>query len=476
MSIVRRPAVAGTFYADQSTQLHEDVLAYLSQVKGGEGPVPKAVIVPHAGYIYSGPVAASVYARLRAAHDRLTKVVLIGPCHRVAVRGFSVSSSDAWRTPLGDVPLDREACDRLCAHFNLVNPYEASHQNEHSLEVHLPFLQEVLGHFTLLPLLVGNATGDQVAEVLDAVWGGPETLIVISSDLSHYLDYKEAKAADAQACEAIEHLDPKGLGKDSACGRIPVSGLLTLAQRRGLRVETLDLRNSGDTAGPKDRVVGYGAWAFFETESGQASSVFAAQAQELLERHGETLLRLAATSIREALAGKRGVEEVWDDYPRELRKQGACFVTLKRDGQLRGCIGSVMAHQPLLTDVAKNAQSAAFRDPRFPPLTAEEMTQVELSLSLLSPPWPIACKDEEDLLAQLRPGIDGLIISDTGHRALFLPSVWRELPDKKQFLAHLKRKAGLPIDHWSDTFRAERFIAAERAANDLPDPSVLWAE
>jgi AmmeMemoRadiSam system protein B len=222
-------------------------------------PVSKAVIVPHAGYIYSGPVAARAYARLAPLRGRVERVVLLGPSHRVALRGLALSSADAYDTPLGRVELDAAAAHSL-AGLPQVKVLDAAHAMEHSLEVHLPFLQEVLGSFRLIPLVAGDATPDEVAAVLERLWGGDETLIVISSDLSHFHDYETAQERDRRTTTAIEQLRYEDLDFDDACGRVPLSGLLLLARRRHLRVETVDLRNSGDTAGSRNRVVGYGAY------------------------------------------------------------------------------------------------------------------------------------------------------------------------------------------------------------------------
>lgn len=258
----RRPAVAGTFYPEHPEQLRAELrqhLAGAARFEAGE-PAPKALIVPHAGYVYSGPVAASAFARLRPLQGRVERVVLLGPSHHVRVRGLAVPTHRAFLTPLGAVPIDRDAVASALA-LPQVCALDAAHAQEHSLEVQLPFLQQVLGKFRLAPFSVGDASPEQVAEVLDLLWGGPETLIVISSDLSHYHDYETARRLDAATTRAIEALRPADLGYESACGRVPVSGLLVSAKARGLHVHTLDLRSSGDTAGPRDRVVGYGAYA-----------------------------------------------------------------------------------------------------------------------------------------------------------------------------------------------------------------------
>jgi len=250
---VRDPAVAGTFYPADPTELRRMIEGFLAAVPAREGMLPKAIIVPHAGYIYSGPIAASAYACIRPACIR--RVVLLGPSHRVLLNGVAASSASVWRTPLGDVPV--EAPPGLPV-------IDAAHAEEHSLEVQLPFLKVVLGDFTLTPLVVGQATKEEIADILASLWGGDETLIVISSDLSHYENYEIANRMDSAASQAIVDLSPAGLGSDNACGRVPICGLLHLAKQKGMRAELIDLRNSGDTAGSRDQVVGYGAYAFYE--------------------------------------------------------------------------------------------------------------------------------------------------------------------------------------------------------------------
>ncbi len=261
MSTIRPTAVAGMFYPADRDELHDMVSGFLRDAGTSEQPPPKAIIAPHAGYIYSGPVAASAYSRLASAHDRIRRVVLLGPSHRVGFLGIATSSDDYFHTPLGDVPLDQQLLEQVTQLAN-VQCFDQAHQAEHSLEVHLPFLQEVLDDFTLLPLVVGDASAEDVAEVLRAVWGGEETLIVISSDLSHYHDYATAQQMDKATSSAIEQLSPQAINHGDACGRTPLSGLLLVAREKQLKVETIDLRNSGDTAGPRDQVVGYGAYLF----------------------------------------------------------------------------------------------------------------------------------------------------------------------------------------------------------------------
>ena len=274
---IREAAVAGSFYPANAAELRETVRRMLGAV-GDDVPAtgmyapaagrswPAALVVPHAGYIYSGPVAAAAYARLRPHRQRYRRVVLLGPCHRVPFSGLAVSEADVFRTPLGDVPLDRTLISALTDSPDglAVTRFDVAHRTEHSLEVQLPFLQVVLGDFTLVPIVVGDASPEAVAAVIDRLWRGPETLLVVSSDLSHYLAYEQARRRDRGTCMAIEALDGSDIALSEACGATPLRGLLIAAARRGLRAVTLDLRNSGDTAGSRDQVVGYGAWMFVE--------------------------------------------------------------------------------------------------------------------------------------------------------------------------------------------------------------------
>ncbi|MFQ5417241.1 MAG: AmmeMemoRadiSam system protein B [Myxococcota bacterium] len=260
MNIVRPPAVAGSFYSADPRTLETTVNQYLEEVPArAEGARPKALIVPHAGYRYSGPVAASAFASLRPLRPAVERVVLLGPSHHAPLRGLAATEALAFATPLGRVDVDQDTLQRALA-LPQVHVLESAHALEHSLEVQLPFLQQVLGTFLLVPLTVGDASDGEVAEVIDALWGGDETLIVVSSDLSHHYDYDTARRLDAATSGAIEALAPDRLGDESACGRVPVRGLLVAAKRHGLACKNVDLRNSGDTSGPRSQVVGYGAY------------------------------------------------------------------------------------------------------------------------------------------------------------------------------------------------------------------------
>lgn len=261
MSQVRQPAVAGMFYPGDKPTLENDIQQYLDEANYGRDIIPKAIVVPHAGYVYSGPIAASAYKQIIPIKDKINRVVLLGPSHRVAFNGLAVPESDIFNTPLGDIQIDKEGI-QLLADLPQVMASDRAHSEEHSLEVQLPFLQEILDDFTLIPLVVGDAEQDDVAEVIEKLWGDEHTLIVISTDLSHYHEYTEAKRIDRLTSDAIINIKPDLISYDDACGRNGLKGMLTVAKDKNLSVDILDLRNSGDTAGDKSRVVGYGAYVF----------------------------------------------------------------------------------------------------------------------------------------------------------------------------------------------------------------------
>jgi MEMO1 family protein len=257
----RLPVFAGSFYPDNPEKLQASIRAFLADAQAS-AKVPKAIIVPHAGYIYSGAVAASAYVTLKNSPGPINRVVLIGPSHRVGFAGLALSGVDAFTTPLGNVAVDQVTHSDLLE-LPFVTTFEQAHNQEHCLEVQLPFLQTILPDFNLTPIVVGNARVDEVGLALERVWGGDETLLVISSDLSHYHDYATANRLDLSTCRIIEALDYAKLTSDAACGAMPIAGLLYILKKKSMKIKTLDLRNSGDTAGDKRRVVGYAAYAAF---------------------------------------------------------------------------------------------------------------------------------------------------------------------------------------------------------------------
>ncbi len=265
MNSIRQPAVAGLFYPGNARELATDIKQFLrdarDQMTAADAISPKALIVPHAGYIYSGSTAAKAYITLSQQADTIKRVLLFGPAHRVHLQGLAIADVQYFRTPLGDIRIDTSAIGQLLS-TTQVQVMDAAHQQEHSLEVQLPFLQTVLNDFSLVPVVIGDASASEVSHILELLWGGPETLIVISSDLSHYHDYSTAQHIDRSTCEAIEHFECNPINFNQACGCIGIKGLLQAAKDHGMAVHTLGLCNSGDTSGDQQRVVGYGSWAF----------------------------------------------------------------------------------------------------------------------------------------------------------------------------------------------------------------------
>ncbi len=446
---IRPPAVAGTFYPAESDALAAEVEELLHSADSGAGTESGdivALIAPHAGYMYSGPVAASAYARLASRQPKFRKVVLIGPDHHVGFGGLAASSARAFETPLGLVPQDHVALDRLLK-LPQVKVLDDAHTREHSLEVHLPFLQKVLGEFEVVALVAGQASPEEVSQAFDVLLDNEETLLVVSTDLSHYLDYETAGRTDAATVEAICALKQDDVGDRDACGRVPVRGLMHWARKCGLHPEVLDVRNSGDTAGDKARVVGYASVIFTRDEG--LSLDKASQA---------SLLEVADGSVRHGLLKGKPLPVSKDKFPARLCNPGSSFVTLTLDGRLRGCIGSLSPERPLVEDVSKNAFAAAFADPRFPALDGREIERLGIEISVLGPARPLAARSEADLLAALRPGVDGLILRCGDCRATFLPQVWSQISAPEDFLHHLKQKAGLDPAYWSEGLQFWKYI------------------
>ena len=447
MASVRPPAVAGTFYPGDPRTLAaeiDDLMGGVEQLEPRLG-FPKALIVPHAGYIYSGPVAARAYDDIAPARGIVKRVVLLGPVHRVAVRGLALPAAEFFDTPLGRIPVDQNAIRELAGLPQVVSSAPA-HAMEHSLEVQLPFLQKALGEFALVPLAVGTASVEEVAAVLERLWGGPETLIVISTDMSHYHPYDEARKIDAATIARISGL-ASNINHEEACGATPLNGFLKVVKERKLSIRLLAACNSGDTAGGKGQVVGYSSFALHEGGGGVS-----------LDEAGRTLLTIARSSIENSLSGdeKKGLPKTpW------LEQAGATFITLTKNGALRGCIGTLEAARPLGIDVAENALGAAFRDPRFPAMSTEEWPQCSVEVSLLGAAKPIRFADEADLLSQISAGEDGLVLECDGRHATFLPQVWEGLSDKKLFLLELMKKAGLPADTRLTRCKVSRYRVAK---------------
>jgi len=442
----RGTAVAGAFYPDDADALRRMVDGLLA-VPSRPLPATKAIVAPHAGYVYSGAVAGTIYAAVRPLVGRVRRVVVLGPAHRKGFGGLAAHSAAVWSTPLGPMNVDANAIETASA-IDGVTIRDGVHEGEHSLEVQLPFIQTVFPGVPIVPLLVGDARPEVVESVLGALWGGPETLIVVSSDLSHFHEERRAVALDRATAGAIEAGEWEALDGGSACGVRPLQGLIRRALALDLRITTRDLRTSADAGAGRDRVVGYGAFSFEPAEEAR-----------LEEDERAELLAAARRGLLAAVTGRGTPAVDPTTYPMALRAFRRTFTTLEIAGALRGCIGSLEARRSLIEDVVANVRNSALGDPRFPPMTANEAERTTISVSILSHERPIDFVDESDLAGALRPGLDGLVLRDGPSGALFLPSVWRMLPDPRDFLAQLKRKAGWAPDRRRPTMVARRFTA-----------------
>lgn len=473
---VREPAVAGLFYPADADALAGAVRRFVRDAPapepapdGADAPpnAPAALIAPHAGYRYSGATAGVAYRALAERPRPVERVVLIGPAHRVPVAGpgVGVSTAEAWRTPLGDVAVDVDAGRALVAAGLAVEADEA-HAPEHSLEVHLPFVLEVLGPVPIVPLVVGHARAATAAAAVAHLWDDDSTLVVVSSDLSHYLDDDRARARDARTGRAIVEGRATDIGPHDACGCVPIAALLVAARSRGLAARTLAMATSADASGDVSRVVGYGSFAVAPPRplTGEERAWLLARAREALSRRMAAQAADADAAADDAgdLADTDPVDGYDADVPERLRMPGRSFVTLERDGELAGCIGSLAATRPLWRDVVLNALGAAFADPRFTPLAPDQLDDVVVKVSVLSE-QSVAPSARDELVAALRPGVDGLLLEAGDRRATFLPSVWRTVDEPAEFVRALLAKAGVDGDGWPDGLRAWRYTTDEFA-------------
>ncbi|GAB3106747.1 AmmeMemoRadiSam system protein B [Pseudomaricurvus hydrocarbonicus] len=451
------------------------------------GANPQALIVPHAGYIYSGKTAASAYASLPSPH-LIRRVLLLGPSHRVGFHGIASPACDSFETPLGEVAIDTRTL-YLLKQQQLVKDHREAHRWEHCLEVQLPYLQETLGHFELIPLLIGDAPPQHIAQVVDDViaeyqqqgFNTGELLIIISSDLSHYHEYQVANQKDQRTSFAIcQH--SHSLKGDEACGCRAINGFMMSQLAANLTVECIDLCNSGDTCGNKDRVVGYGAFTFTYkpadglTPSKRNSRAKADTSQDTLrntepplpDSDSEPLLanedkKILLATARSAIGNRLNPDIGLIPAPDSLtlREIRSCFVSLHKHGKLRGCMGALRGYQPLYLDVIEHAQAAAFRDYRYHPVNEDELIDLDIEISILSIETPIQFSSERQLLSQINVGVDGLTIETGSHHATFLPSVWTQLHTAEEFLLHLKQKAGLTVGAWPTDIKAWRYSTVQ---------------
>lgn len=471
MDKFRAPAVAGLFYPANADSLASEVNMYLDSARAAPTSKPQILVVPHAGYMYSAATAAQAYRLLEPYKNTIHNVILVGPSHHVAVKGFALSKDDYFTTPLGKVSLNHSINAELDTqpgfHYN-----NAAHLKEHSLEVQLPFLQRVLKNFSIVPIVYNNAQPQELAIALEPYLNRADTIIIFSADLSHYYKYDEAIVLDSQTKDLVENKQA-AVEDHMSCGSVGINTAILLAKANHLYPKLLEMVNSGDVTGDKDNVVGYGAWAFNEEAAKMVDAAPMSKIEQEIESlrnyanvYGKDLLKIAQTSIEEAALRNKHFSPNREDYANPLFNKGAAFVTLEKNNELRGCIGTLFANQAVAYDVAQNSYAAAMEDNRFSPLKPEELKEIKISISLLSGFEPIEYSNEQNLLSQLVQGVDGLVIRDGNRQGLFLPSVWSQMKDKQEFLNNLKLKAGMSPSFWSNRIKAYRFRVVEISKNE----------
>ncbi len=463
---IREMAMAGLFYPADMYQLDNDIDGYLEHVVSDLSVRPQIVIVPHAGYRYSAQVAAHAYKRLQPFKDKIKKVFLLGPSHHAWINGVALSPAKQFKTPLGLVKTDEQITLEL-AKNKLFKFNTKAHRKEHSLEVQLPFLQKTLDDFTIIPLLYGDANPEEIANILMPYLEGDSSILIVSADLSHYLDYATAKKVDEQTSKNIE--GSLAITHHQSCGATAVNTAMILAKKFGLVPRLLDMANSGDVSNDKNKVVGYGSWVYENTEDDKELEGIELEQKHLqnFARHNkDALLRVVKIALDRAVNKNELFQPERDNFDNILFDKGASFVTLEKNGKLRGCIGSVVANKSIAVDLANNAYAAALNDNRFTPVMPDELKDISFSIALLTNFEEIQFNSIEDLLSKIKVNIDGLLIQDGERQGLFLPVVWEQIPDKQEFLTELKIKAGLSPSYWSDSIKIFRFRTVEIKNDD----------
>ena len=437
MTKVKEPSVANIFYTGNKEELLKQINSF-NKNKTYEYQT-RAVIVPHAGYMYSGELA---YRALNQLNKNLKNLFIFAPAHRVSFEGVALSGFDEWKTPLGNVSINQEINRELIEKFNL-KIFDEGYADEHSIEIQVPLIQAIFDDVQIMPILIGHENPNIISNIINYFWQNEENGFIISSDLSHFLTDDKAKKLDNKTALMIETGAIEGFSYNQACGAVGIYGLCEFINKMDYSLIRVDMYNSSLATNDKSRVVGYGAWIVYEGGKNQFIKKY----------YSNYILNL----VKNIILSKFDNHEVITNHAPVFNESGACFVTLKKQGHLRGCIGSIIAHQPLINDLINHAQDAAFRDHRFNPLEEDELEELEIDVSILTDPKRMNFKDEQDLLNQIVPNKDGIIIKDGSHQAVYLPSVWEDLPDKIMFLKSLKMKAGLHPDYFSDRFEAYRF-------------------
>ncbi len=460
---VREAAVAGVFYPADIYQLNSDITGYLDHVSDNSSSRPRILIVPHAGYKYSAQVAASAFKKIMPFKNKLKKVFLLGPAHYVYVKGVALAGEKSFKTPLGLIKTDLNIANQLAQNKGFAFNSKA-HKKEHSLEVILPFLQKTLNNFQIIPMVYGEANPQDVAKVLQPHLERNDSILIVSADLSHYLNYNDANEMDKKTAEDIKN--GLALKSHQSCGATGINTAMILAKQFALVPHLLDMTNSGNASGDMNSVVGYGAWSFEKKEEDKNLEGIELEQENLANfaRHNkDAIIDIVLKSLEKAVLENSEFSPERENYNDVMFNKGASFVTLEKNDNLRGCIGSILPVMSIAEDLAKNANLAALHDSRFSPVTKDELKNITFKVSLLTGFEEIKFSSYDDLLKQIKPKIDGLLIKDGKRQGVFLPSVWKDIPNKKDFLTELKIKAGLSPSYWSDNIEVFRFRTVEIA-------------
>ncbi|MFH0867882.1 MAG: AmmeMemoRadiSam system protein B [Candidatus Woesearchaeota archaeon] len=442
MKKIREPVVAGSWYPGDKLTLKADIKKYFDNVNEAELDKIKAIIVPHAGYRFSGQIAAAAFKQLNSNYET---VILMGPSHAYPLNDASILNVTHYKTPLGEIPLSKKVKELLKE--DIINTIPEAHAQEHSLEIELPFLQEKLKDFELIPIVVGKINPDKFKQALSKQIDD-KTLIVVSVDLSHYHPYNEAKQLDSYSIDKILNLDSKGIFNAEIDAPWAVSTLINIAKEKQWKPVLLYYANSGDITGDKSAVVGYAAMAFVEQHEKNKNN----EEKELLTKQEQNfLLKLARDTIEHYLkTGKQPSVDKTKLTP-ALKKIQGCFVTLNKNHDLRGCIGHIFPQEELYKCVIDNSISAAVSDPRFNPVESNELKDIKIEISVLTVPKELKFSSGEDLKNKLRPMTDGVVLKQGFQQSTYLPQVWEQLPDKEEFLTSLCIKGGMNPNCWQDT-------------------------
>lgn len=475
---IRYPVAIGTYYPREARELTKTATDLIDaadrRLRLSDGDFPKVILVPHNALYLSGNVAAAGYAAMKKLKPFVKRVVLIGSSHQGKYFGISLSRSQYWEMPNQRFEIDRELTEKLIKMQGVGFDNDA-HEVEASLEMQLPFISSVFRKdVKIMPILVEDASIEQIYDLIDAVWGGIETVIVISTDMFSGKDAASVRKAIQKTASLLEKKEASLIKQTDFCFSLPVSGMLAYAHENNMEIQTLDLKTTADIYPETDKVIGFGAFGFYETAQTSQEDKNK-RLESVLQANQKDLLRIAAQSVVTGFERGRPLRLRESKYPEELREKGATFVNLYYNGDLRGSAGSTSAHRSIIEDVAENAYAAAFSDFRFIPLSEEELKDTEISISFLSSPSLIRFDSEEDLLSKLNPKTDGVILKERSNRALFLPQIWETFPSPKDFFDHLKQRAGLPSDYWSPTIKVYRFNVVDINSGDLEDPKSIWS-